>query len=47
VEAVSEITEVKQEACSGAFDERLNFDDVPRLVQEFRTAVHTTQRTKY
>jgi len=44
VEAVNEITEAKQEACSGALDERPSVEDVPRLVQEFRAAVGATQR---
>ena len=44
VEAVNEITEAKQEACSGALDGKPSVDDVPRLVQEFRTALHTTQK---
>ena len=42
VEAVNEITEAKQEACSG--DVRPGVDDVPRLVQEFRAALNTAQR---
>ena len=42
VEAVNEITEAKQEACSG--DVRPGVDDVPRLVQEFRASLNTTQR---
>jgi len=44
VEAVNEITEAKQEVCSGALDGRPSVDDVPRLVQEFRTALRTTQK---
>ena len=44
VEAVNEITEAKQEACSGALDGRPSVDDVPRLVQEFREALGATQK---
>jgi len=44
VEAVNEITEAKQEACSGPLDGRPSVADVPRLVQEFRTAISTTQQ---
>jgi len=44
VEALNEVTEAKQEACSGALDGRPSVDDVPRLVQEFRTAIGATQR---
>jgi len=44
VEAINEITEAKQEACYGALDGRPSVDDVPRLVQEFRTALRTTQK---
>ena len=42
VEAVNEITEAKQEACSG--DVRPGVGSVPKLVQEFRAALNTTQR---
>ena len=42
VEAVNEITEAKQEACSG--DVRPGVSNVSRLVQEFRAALNTTQR---
>jgi len=41
-QAFSEITEAKQEACSG--DVRPGVDSVPRLVQEFGAALNTTQR---
>ena len=42
VEAINEITEAKQEACSG--DVKPGVDSVPRLVQEFRAALNATQR---
>ena len=42
VEAINEITEAKQEACSG--DVKPGVDSVPRLVQEFRAALNGTQR---
>ena len=42
VEAVNEITEAKQEACSG--DVRPGVNNVSRLVQEFRAALGTAQR---
>ena len=42
VEAINEITEAKQEACSD--DVRPNTGSVHRLVQEFRAALNTTQR---
>ena len=42
VEAVNEITEAKQEACSG--DVRPGVSNVSRLVQEFRAALGTAQR---
>ena len=44
VEAVNEITEAKQEACSGELDGRPSVDDVPRLVQEFRTTLGRVQK---
>ena len=37
VEAVTEITEAHQEACSGPPDERLSLEDVPELSQQFAT----------
>ena len=42
VEAINEITEAKQEACSG--DVRPGVGSVSRLVKEFRSALNTTQR---
>ena len=42
MEAINEITEAKQEACSG--DVKPGVDSVPRLVQEFRAALNATQR---
>ena len=42
VEAVNEITEGKQEACSG--DVRPGVSNVSRLVQEFRAAFNTTKK---
>ena len=37
VEAVTEVTEAHQEACSGQSDEQPTHDDVPRLAQQFAT----------
>ena len=42
VEAVNEITEAKQEVCSG--DVRPGVSNVSRLVQEFRAAFNTTKK---
>ena len=42
VEAINEITEAKQEACSG--DVQVIISSVPRLVQEFRTVLGTAKR---
>ena len=45
VEAINEITEAKQESCSGDVQVvQLNTSSIPRLVQEFRTVLGTTQR---
>ena len=42
MEAINEITEAKQEACSS--DVRPGVGSVPRLVQEFRAALNATKR---